>query len=124
MADLDAERANLIERMQDFEARHEINEMWIQIGLAEQIRAMRQERGWTQAELGRRAELHQSRISALENPNSPLPSIATLVTLANVFDCALIIRFIPFSQLVELVLAGDSTPPPFDHDPGLAEPTP
>lgn len=66
-----------------------------------QIRAMRQERGWSQQELAARAGMRQARISVLENPSyEGAINVQTLVKLASAFDVALVVRFAPFSELV------------------------
>jgi len=66
---------------------------------AAQIRAMREKANWTQEELAKQADMGQARISLLENPNYQNLSLQTLKRIANVFDVALIVRFVPFSQL-------------------------
>ena len=66
-----------------------------------QIRAMRKERNWTQAELAAKAETHQETISDFENPNRGPQKIETLRRIAAAFDVALIVRFAPFSELVD-----------------------
>lgn len=68
-----------------------------------QIKALRlaEERNWTQKELAARARMKQERISVCENPNYGRFSLQTLKQLAAAFDVALIVRFAPFSELVE-----------------------
>lgn len=68
-----------------------------------QIKALRlaEERNWTQKELALRTGMKQERISVCENPNYGRFSLQTLKQLAAAFDVALIIRFAPFSELVE-----------------------
>lgn len=68
-----------------------------------QIRALRDTEGWTQAELGRRLEMPQSVISRMENPDSGFLSIKTLLRVASVFDVALVVRFVPFGELIHWV---------------------
>ena len=70
-------------------------------GLAFQVRLMREDRGWTQEELGKRAEKKQESISQLENPNYGRYTLATLKKLASAFDVGLAVRFVPFSELVD-----------------------
>ncbi len=65
-----------------------------------QIRAMRDERNWTQEQLGQALGMPQSVISRMENPDSGFLSIKTLLRVASVFDVALIVRFAPFSELM------------------------
>ena len=68
-----------------------------------QIKALRltEERNWTQKELALRTGMKQERISVCENPNYGRFSLQTLKQLASAFDVALIVRFAPFSELVE-----------------------
>ena len=66
---------------------------------AAQIRAMREKEGWNQQQLAEKAEMGQARISLLENPNYQNLSLNTLKRIANVFDVALVVRFVPFSKL-------------------------
>lgn len=89
----------------------------IRVGLATQIKALRQDRGWSQAELARRCGMAQARISRLEDPTYGRYSIATLKRIAGAFDAALMIRFGPWS----CVLTGESVDwhariPPFDEE--------
>jgi len=70
---------------------------------AAQIRAMREKKGWSQQELAIEAEMGQARISLLENPNYQTLSLNTLKRMANVFDVALVVRFVPFSKLFAIL---------------------
>jgi len=70
---------------------------------AAQIRAMREQRQWSQEELARRVGMGQARISLLENPNYENLSLNTLKRVANAFDVALVVRFVPFSKLIEML---------------------
>ncbi len=76
-----------------------------QIGkaLAFQIRALRDREGWSQEELARRVGTNQNAISRLENPYYGKPTTTTLKRIAAAFDVALIIRFVPYGQLVSWV---------------------
>lgn len=66
-----------------------------------QIRAMRREREWTQAELAERTDQQQKTISDFENPDIGPRSIASLRKIAAAFDVGLIVRFAPFSEMVD-----------------------
>lgn len=69
--------------------------------VAAQIHAMRDAKGWTQAQLGEAAgEMAQSRISALEDPSYDKMTLSTLKRIAEAFDVALVVRFAPFSELL------------------------
>ena len=68
--------------------------------VSSQIFTLRDQRGWTQKELAHRAGMGQSRIPALEDPNLENFEIGTLKRIASAFDVALVVRFVPFSDLV------------------------
>ena len=70
---------------------------------AAQIRAMREKKGWSQEELAKKLGMGQARISLLENPNYENLSLNTLKRVANAFDVGLVVRFVPFSKLIEMV---------------------
>lgn len=72
----------------------------IRTGIAFQLRALREGRGWSQTELGRRSGKPQSVIARMEDPDYGRLSLKTLVDMAAAFDVALLVRFVPFSELV------------------------
>lgn len=116
------EREALIASLQDKARRHRLSSALIKRGIAEQIREMRDERGWTQAELARASDKVQETISRLENPNYGNYTINTLARIAAAFDVALFVRFGPFSELVDHIVnisPEDLAVPSFAHDPGL-----
>src|SRR5450432_2620024 len=65
-----------------------------------QIRALREQRDWSQAELGNEADMRQNAISRLEDAENGTPSLTTLLRLAHAFDLALLVKFVPFSRLL------------------------
>jgi transcriptional regulator with XRE-family HTH domain len=71
----------------------------VEQGIAWQIRVNRTQRGMSQADLGGKIGSTQSAISTAEDPCSGKPSLDTLIQIAQVFDCALQVRFIPYSRL-------------------------
>ena len=67
-----------------------------------QIRAMRKARHWTQAQLAAKTGQHQATISDCENPDmGGRQTIGSLRRIAAAFDVGLIVRFAPFSELVD-----------------------
>jgi len=82
------------------EARAKFVESQIRNGISGQIRAQRNRRHWSQPELARKIETSQNQIYRLENPATAKPTISTLKKLAAVFDVALVVRFVPFSQAI------------------------
>ena len=73
----------------------------IRTGIPFQIRVMRESRPWKQSELGDRANMPQTVISRMEKPGSGNLTIKTLLRLASAFDVGLIVRFAPFSEIVD-----------------------
>lgn len=82
------------------EARARFVESNLSKELAFQIRALRDNKEWSQPELAQKIATSQNAISRLENPNYGKATITTLKKLAAVFDVGLVVRFVPFSQLV------------------------
>lgn len=70
-------------------------------GIAHQIRDMRGERGWSQAELASKLGLKtQSAVARMESASYGKLSINTLLKLSSVFDVALSVRFQSFSRFL------------------------
>jgi len=69
--------------------------------IAAQIYSTRELRGWTQQELAEKAAMAQERISVMENSSYDKFSLTTLKRLASALDVALVVRFVPFSELTE-----------------------
>jgi len=73
----------------------------IDTGVPFQIHTLREQRIWTQKDLGIHAGMAQETISRLEDPSYGKLTLKTLKRLASAFDVALMVRFVPFSELVE-----------------------
>ena len=89
--------------------------------LAIQIRKMRENQNpqWSQSDLANRFGKHQTAISQWENPDYGRHSIKTLKELAGAFDVALLVKFIPFSELVKDMVSLSETrlsPPSFSEE--------
>ena len=91
----------LFESFQDKDYRDIFVEEHIGVGLAHQIRALRDKYGWTQEELSNRAGKKQPVIAQLENPDYGSYTIKTLKTLASAFDVALQVNFVSFRDLIK-----------------------
>jgi transcriptional regulator with XRE-family HTH domain len=91
----------------------------IKTGIPFQIRALRDKKGWTQGELGAQLGMTQTNISRLESPGYGRLNITTLQRIAAAFDVGLIVRFVPFSELIGWVdkLSPDAVAPKsFDEE--------
>lgn len=73
----------------------------IRNGIPFQLRALREQRDWTQADLAKAAKTSRTTITRLENPNNDKLTLKTLLELASAFDVALLVKFVPFSRLIK-----------------------
>jgi transcriptional regulator with XRE-family HTH domain len=95
--------SNLREELKDKEYRDAFVAAYVRNGIAFQIRAMRESRGWDQKKLADKmgnVKL-QPIVSRYENPDYGRFSMTTLLDLAKAFDVGLIVRFAPFSELID-----------------------
>ena len=89
-----------IEKLRNPEYRSGFVDALISINVPFQIRALMKSRGWTQERLAERSGMLQPRISAIMTAGKTRPNIKTLRRIAEAFDCGLVVRFVPFSELV------------------------
>jgi transcriptional regulator with XRE-family HTH domain len=79
--------------------RHAFLNAFVRQGVALQVQLLRKREGWSQKKLGQTANKKQNAIARIEDPSYGKFTITTLLELANAFDVALSVRFIPFSEL-------------------------
>ena len=72
----------------------------LNINIPSQIRALRRRQDLTQAALAEEAGMKQSRISAMERPGETKFNLETLIRVAAAFKVGLIVRFVPFSDVL------------------------
>jgi transcriptional regulator with XRE-family HTH domain len=72
-------------------------------GIAHQIRATRDRLEWSQERLAKEVDMSQNAISRLESPDYGKQTITTLKRLAAAFDVGIVVRFVPFSEMVDWV---------------------
>lgn len=116
----------LISELQSPEYRRAFVEAHATDTVAFQLRAMRKAQELDQSDVAEKLGNRklQPMISRYENPDYGKYSITTLLELAAVFDVALAVRFVPFSELVEWDLSANPAkelPVPFDKDSRLKE---
>lgn len=83
---------------EDPEDRQASLESHLRESIAWQVRINREERGWTQRELSELIGSGQSAVSKLEDPDGGDVRLSTLIKVAHGFDCALLVRLVPFSE--------------------------
>ncbi len=113
------QKTRLIKCFADREYRHAFFSGMLGASIASQIRANRQDRDWSQAELGKRAgEMRQSRISAMEDVSYQGWTINTLRRLAEALDLTLSVRFESFGKALERLdgFHGSLVEPPYARD--------
>lgn len=74
----------------------------ISVGLPFQIRALREQHGWSQKDLAEATAMLQPRICAMEQAGYGNFTLSTLKKLASAFDVGLSVRFVAFGELVNL----------------------
>jgi transcriptional regulator with XRE-family HTH domain len=96
-------RRDLLDSLKvDPEYRHAWNLENVYTGVCFQIRALREQREWSQAVLGKEAGMAPERISILEDPNAGTkPTLKTLLRIANACDVGLDVRFVPYSTVID-----------------------
>lgn len=101
--------------LSNHEYRQQFVEEEINVGLALQIKAIRDKQELTQTELAKKMGVRQPLISQWEDPDYEGKfTLSSLKDLAKVFDVALLVKFVPFSKLVEWTtnITKDSIAPP------------
>jgi transcriptional regulator with XRE-family HTH domain len=86
--------------MSDKVHRDALVEVEIRRGIPVQIREMREARGWSQGQLGELIGKPQNNISRMENTRDTYLSIKTLVEIASAFDVGLLVKFVPYSEVL------------------------
>lgn len=72
----------------------------VRTGIAYQIRALREQRGWTQEDLGERIGAGQSGVARLEDPDYGRLNVSSLLKVAAACDVGLIVKFASFQEMI------------------------
>ena len=83
------------------EYRHAYMDAAVEQGVAWQIKINREYRNLTQKQLAKNIGSKQPCISRAEDPSYGRHNLDTLTKIAHAFDCALQVKFIPYSQLAK-----------------------
>ncbi len=102
------------ENLSDSDFRKQFIDEHVDVGIAFQIRSLRNRQGLTQSDLAKLLDVKQPLLSSWENPNYGRYTLKTLKDLAKAFDVGLLVRFVPFSKLVgwTVDLTSDVIAPP------------
>ena len=73
----------------------------IRVGIAIQVRATRESRGWTQLDLAEQSGVTEKTIVQLEDPDDGRLTIKILKKVASALDVALVVRLETFSSLTK-----------------------
>lgn len=94
----------LLERPEwvDKEYRQAYLEGFLEANIALQIRANREARNLSQHQLAQMIGTKQGGVSRLEDTTYGKHSVRALMRLANAFDCALDVRFVPYAHLARM----------------------
>ena len=112
-------REQMWESLRDPEFRRQFIDEHINVGIAFQIRSLRNRQNLTQADLAELLDVKQPLVSAWENPNYGKYTLSTLKEVAKVLDVGLLVRFVPFSLLVDWAAnlkPDDIAPPSFKEE--------
>ena len=89
----DKRKKRLFEELKHKEERDAYVSSTVDVGVAFQIRALREQRNWNQTKLADKAKMQQERISTLENP-SHSPTLSTLKKLASAFSVGYLLNLL------------------------------
>jgi transcriptional regulator with XRE-family HTH domain len=86
----------LVAKLRNPEYRNSYVTEGVKTWIARQVRALREQRGWSQGDLGRETGKPQSAISRIEDPDYGKLSLQTLFDLAAAFNVALVVKFVDY----------------------------
>ena len=116
---IDNKREQMWQSLEDHEYRHQLVAEEINVGVAFQIRALRNRQNLTQGKLADLINVKQPLVSAWEDPNYGKYTLKTLKEMAKAFDIGLLVKFVPFSKLVDWTAdlkPDDIAPPNFEEE--------
>ncbi len=93
-------RTILLKKLENKEYRDAYVTEHVKSGIAFQIRALRKKKSLSQEQLAAAIETKQAVISRLENPDYGNININTLYKIASAFDVALLVKFVPYTKLL------------------------
>jgi len=116
---MNSKQEQMWENLRDKDFRKQFIDEHVNVGIAFQIRSLRNRQNLRQADLARLLGVKQPLVSSWENPNYGKYALSTLKELAKVFDVGLLVRFVPFGSLVDWTVdlkPDDIAPPSFSEE--------
>jgi transcriptional regulator with XRE-family HTH domain len=83
----------LVPKLENREYRHAYMIEGVKSWIARQVRALREQRGWSQGDLAHESGKRQSNISRIEDPDYGQMTLQTLFDLAAAYDLPLLVQF-------------------------------
>src|ERR1035441_6732309 len=97
-------KKGLIERIRrGKESRSRLVSSNVDKGIAYQIVATRDDRGWNRSDLARESGMTPNNFTRLEDPEYGKQTLSSLKRIAAALDVALVVRFVPFSQYIDWI---------------------
>jgi transcriptional regulator with XRE-family HTH domain len=95
-------KGRFLERIRrDKESRDRLVSSNVDKGIAFQIRATRDKRGWTQGDLAKATGMSPNNVSRIESEDYGKQTITSLKRIASSLDVALVVRLVPFNQYID-----------------------
>jgi transcriptional regulator with XRE-family HTH domain len=117
---MDSMKAQILSSLQSSaEYRHGFAEADMHCRITAQIHRLRTERGWDHKTFAEKINRKISWAYRLEDPNVQIPTIPSLLVVAEAFDIVLDVRFRPFSELLNEIAslkASSFSVPSFDAE--------
>lgn len=87
-----------VSKLRDKQYRHAYMAEGVRSWVARQIRVLRENRNWSQSDLGHETGKPQSAISRLEDPDYGRLSLQSLFDIANAYDVAVLVQFVGWDE--------------------------
>lgn len=116
---MNSKKEQMLENLSDSDFRKQFINEHVDVGIAFQIRSLRNRQELFQSDLAKLLDVKQPLVSSWENPDYGRYTLKTLKDLAKAFDVGLLVRFVPFSTLVDWTVDLTSdviAPPNFDEE--------
>src|SRR6266403_3167206 len=88
----------LVPKLANQEYRHAYMAEGVKTWIARQVRALREQRDWSQGDLARESGKKQSAISRIEDPDYGQLTLQTLFDLAKTYDLPLLVQFVEWQD--------------------------